>query len=231
MQIQCPHCAAQIPAAQINLDRLLATCSQCNAVFSFADQVEGAETIQPVERIDVPMPKGFEVHKMGNRLEITRKWFSPKYIFLTFFTVFWDGFMVMWFGIAITKGVWPMAVFGLLHGGVGVWLLYTVLAGYLNKTVIAVSGRELSITHGPLPWRGNKHLKSSNITQVYCKERIQHGKHSTNYTYEVQAILRGGAHEKLLSGLDESEQALYLEQEIERFLEIEDRPVKGELRK
>jgi len=230
MQIQCPHCSAQIPAAQINLDRLLATCSLCNAVFSFADQVEGTDAFHPVERIDVPMPKGIEMRKIGNRLEIIRKWFSPKYIFLTFFTVFWNGFMIMWFGITITKGAWPLAAVGLLHGGVGVWLLYTVLAGYLNKTVIAVSGRELSITHGPLPWRGNKQLKSSNITQVYCKERIHPGR-QPNCTYEVQAILRGGAHEKLLSGLDESEQALYLEQEIERFLEIENRPVKGELSK
>jgi hypothetical protein len=229
MQINCKQCGAQVPAEHINLDRLIAKCTSCHSVFSFADQIEDTTSVQPVERVAAPMPKRFEVNTSGGRLEITRRWFSFKFIFLTFFTLFWDGFMVVWFGIAISQGIWPMAAFGTLHGAVGIGLLYYVLAGYLNKTVITVDKRELAIAHGPLPWFGNKQMNPKDIEQLYCKEKIHHSRRSTNYSYEVHAILRGGTHEKILSGLDESEQVLYIEQEIERFLEIKDRPVRGEL--
>jgi hypothetical protein len=131
MQVTCKQCGAPIGAEAVNLDRLVAKCAFCNAVFSFADQLEPAERPRPAaERFDVPMPKGFDVQARTGRLRIARKWFSHK--------------------------------------------------------------------------------------------------NSTSTTYEVYAILQDGARQKLLSGLHEIEQALYIEQEIERFLEIEDRPVRGE---
>ena len=49
-------------------------------------------------------------------------------------------------------------------------------------------------------------------------------------TYEVHLIDRNYKHAKLVTGLPSSEHALYLEQEIERFLHIADRPVRGEYR-
>ena len=39
-----------------------------------------------------------------------------------------------------------------------------------------------------------------------------------------------GVQERLVDALDSSDQALYLEQEIERFLNIKDAPVVGEMR-
>ena len=135
MQIHCKQCSTEIPAEHINLDRMIAKCTFCNSVFSFADQVGATVSAQPIEKLDVPMPKKFKVNTLGGRLEIARKWFSSKFIALTFFTVFWDGFMIVWFGIALSQGIWIMAAFGTLHGAVGIGLLYYVLAGYLNKTV------------------------------------------------------------------------------------------------
>jgi hypothetical protein len=230
VQVTCKQCGAPIGAEALNLDRLVAKCAFCNAVFSFADQLEPAEQPRPAaERFAVPMPKGFDVQARTGQLQIVRKWFSGLYIFLTVFTLFWNGFMVVWFTIALTQGIWPMAAFGTLHGAVGIGLLYYTLAGYLNKTVIQVDRRELTITHGPLPWPGNRRLNPFDLAQLYTRERLHHHRNSTSTTYEVYAILQDGTRQKLLSGLHEIEQALYIEQEIERFLEIEDRPVRGEL--
>ena len=137
--------------------------------------------------------------------------------------------MLFWFGTAIARGIWPMAAFGTLHGAVGIGLSYYVLAGYINRTVIKVNRNMLTIKHGPLPWFGNKQLHSHDLAQLYCKECMHRHKNSSSCTYEVHAILKDGQHAKLVTGLDESEQALYLEQEIERFLRIEDQPVRGEM--
>lgn len=48
-------------------------------------------------------------------------------------------------------------------------------------------------------------------------------------TYEIHAITHSGRTIKPVSGLESSEQALFIEQEIEKHLNIKDTPVKGEL--
>jgi hypothetical protein len=229
MRITCAQCGADVLAENINIDNLIAKCNFCHAVFRFDDQLEPSQKPSPPHRLEVPMPKGIEVLPMGNRLEIIRKWFSLKIIFFTAFTVFWDGFMIAWFGIAFSQQQWLMAAFGTLHGAVGLGLLYYVLAGYLNRTVITVNRSLFTIKHTPLPWPGNKLLNPLDMTQLYCKERMHRNKNSISYTYEVHAISKDNEHTKLITGLDNSEQALYIEQEIERFLNIEDQPVRGEL--
>jgi hypothetical protein len=67
------------------------------------------------------------------------------------------------------------------------------------------------------------------VKQLYSKEKISRGRNSTTTTYEVHAVTHTGKNVKLLSGLESSEQALYIEQEIERYFRIEDAPVKGQI--
>jgi hypothetical protein len=73
-------------------------------------------------------------------------------------------------------------------------------------------------------------IKSETAAQIYCKEHISRGKNGTTTTYQVRAATHAGVQEKLVESLDSSDQALFLEQEIERFLNIKDAPVVGELR-
>jgi hypothetical protein len=228
MKLNCPYCGSEVPAEHVNLDRLIAKCAGCNAVFSFEDQID-LPGMQPLKRLDVPLPKGIELANNGYDLTIIRRWFSLKYIFLTFFCLFWDGFLLFWYSMALSQRIWIMALFATGHAAVGVFLTYTTIAGYLNRTTITVSHTALAVSHGPLPWPGHKQLDSAGIRQMYCKEQIHRGKNSTTYTYEVHVALNTGKDEKLVTGLENSEQALYLEQEIERFLRIQDQPVRGEL--
>lgn len=229
MQLVCKQCGAAIPSENINISKLVAKCTACHAIFRFEDQLGPAQEPVTTPRLEVPMPQGIQVDQLVSRLEITRRWFSLKIVFFTVFTLFWDGFMVVWFTIALSQGAWAMAAFGSMHGLVGLGLTYYVLAGYLNRTIITVNRSLLTITHAPLPWPGQKTLNPKDITQLYCKEQMHRNKSSVSYTYEVHGILRDNTHIKLVTGLDNSEQAFYLEQEIERFLAIEDQPVRGEI--
>ena len=83
--------------------------------------------------------------------------------------------------------------------------------------------------NGPIPYPGNRTLDAGQISQLYCRERVRRGKQSTYFTYDVNAAIEGQKEQKIVSGLDESEQALFIEQEIERFLKIPDTYVKGEV--
>lgn len=228
MHLRCPYCGSDIPAADVNLDNMVAKCASCSAVFRFDEQL-GEAVAAPRNQLDVPMPKGFAVENQGYELSIVRRWLSAKYFFLIFFCLFWDGFLLVWYGIAIAGRIWIMALFATFHAAIGLFLTYYTLAGFLNRTIVRVSPSLLAVNHGPLPWWGNKQLDTGGIAQVYCKEHIRRSRGTTSASFSVHAALHAGGEAKLVDDLDNADQALYLEQEVERFLGIKDVPVRGEM--
>ncbi len=224
MKIHCLSCGSEIPMLDVDLVGKIAKCTNCNNVFSFSVPSAAGK-----ERAPTNKPKDFSLERSVEGLTITRKWFTPAIIFLTFFCLFWNGFMAVWFYIAIKQKIYSMALFGLLHGAVGLGLLYGVLAVYLNKTYIRVSQNSLTITHRPLPWFGQKDLKQHNLKQLYTKEVINYSGRPYPTLYAVQAVTNQGEVIELISGFSSSEEALFIEQEIEKYLKIDDEPVSGEL--
>lgn len=231
MQLFCKSCGEAIRSDDINLDRAIAKCDACHSVFSFADQFPDAQPARAFSKpTDMELPKGLQVDNWGGELRIVRSWFSWAILFLVFFCVFWDGFLVVWYAIAIHEQQIIMMLFPLLHVAVGVGLTYFCIASFVNKTWITVSMGQLTVRHGPLPWPGNRSLFTHDIEQLYVTEHIHRGKNSTSTTYRVNVKKKDGDKVKLASGLQDADQALYIEQEIEKHLNIADRPVPGEMR-
>ena len=162
---------------------------------------------------------------------IRRKWFSPIFIFLTFFVIFWDGFLVVWYGMATSMDA-PLVfkIFPLIHVAVGLGLTYYVIAGYINKTDVIVSSSEIRIRSFPLPWLGDKTVDARDITQLYTKEIITRNKNGgTSSSYEVHLINTEGRQKRLIRGLNTKEEGLYMEKKIEEYLQIRDEGVSGEV--
>lgn len=230
-ELECGNCAAPLAAEQMDLRLGVARCIHCGAVFAL-EKIAGQRRSDQNEtkiRPRVNLPAGMELVDLGSTMEIRRRWFSVKLFFLLFFCVFWNGFMVFWHVMAIASGAWFMSLFGLLHTAVGIGVAYGTAAGFLNTTVIRAGQGMLEVTHGPLPWGGNKSLPSHDIQQLFCCEHRHHSKNGVHYTFEVLAVSRNQAKDKLLDGLDDADQALFIEQELERFLGLKDREVEGEL--
>jgi hypothetical protein len=233
-QLACKACGKLIPAADVNIDKALAKCLACNAVFSIAGDVGAGN--QP--RLPVPMPKGFRVESWGSELTLTRRWYTHGLWGLLAFCIFWDGFLVVWYAIGVTglfsgniEGpVWLMLVFPVLHVAVGVGMTYAVLCGFLNRTTVRISGGELSVSHGPIPWYSNQQLFASDIRQLYCAEsKRPAGQDNNRRTYEVIALLRADDKVTLLTGLEDLDHGLFVEQQIEQHLKISDERVPGEV--
>jgi hypothetical protein len=232
MQIHCKSCGREIDANDINLDRAIAKCRECNAVFSFSDRIPGS--VRPVSRRDpVPMPRAINIERMGGGRTIVRRWYSPVLFFLVVFIIIWDGFLVFWYVTALSSDDAPlmMKIFPLGHVAVGLGLTYYTLAGFLNRTRIHADRGEVSIRHGPLPWFGNRTIRAVDLEQLYCTRHVSRSRNSRTVTFRVNAATRGGRKIKLLSGIAEEDQALFIEQELEQHLNIEDREVRGEIRK
>ena len=193
-----------------------------------SDEKESFEKSPAKQRIEVDMPERFKVDRTATEMTIRWRWFTATTVFLTFFALIWNGFMIAWYTIAIATGVWVMALFGVIHLGVGFYLIYTVLTGYINKTTMTINPSGITIKHGPIPAKGNKVLNVADIKQLYCVEKISKGKNGSTITYQLNAITDTRRELPLIKNLTNSRQARYLEQTIEDFLNIRDEAVSGE---
>lgn len=228
MRVQC-RCGNDVSGVNIDLVRSVAKCDRCGEVFNCASQIASIATSGAPERPVFSLPQGMTVRQDTMDLILTRRWFSPVVIGMAFFCVFWDGFMIFWYTIAITKHQWAMAAFGSLHALVGVALTYGVMAGFLNATEIRVGQGMLKISHGPLPVPGDKKISSAEIEQLYTKQCLSHSEHGTSISYQVCAKTNQGKEMALISNVSQQDHALYIEQQIERRLHIRDEAVPGEI--
>ena len=231
MQLHCPSCGTLIPASDINLDRALAKCQACNAVLDLEEELRRQSKVKKT-RPRIPQAPGILLEDTGQGMRLSYRWFSPLFIFLAFFCFAWDSFLVFWYSIVFFANgpwIWIMAAFPVLHLAVGVGLTYYTLAGFLNSTVLDVGQEELRVRHGPLPWRGNRTLPTQNIEQLYCQKKFTQTNENQSCWYSVHAVLKGGRQVPLLTGLQDRERALFIEQIVEEYLGLEDQPVGGEL--
>ncbi len=230
MRIKCKKCREDVDSKDVDLERNIAKCAQCGEVFNCEDQLsEVTSRQQTVNRPDMTTPKGFTIKQDQGALVITRRWFGAQFLFLTFFCIFWDGFLVVWYSIALSQHVWIMAVFPVLHVLVGIGLTYYVLCGYLNRTIITVKRGSIDIIHVPLPAPGAVQITTAEIAQLYTKRKVYHGNDSYSETYEVRMKTYDQKDRKLMEGFYEQDQALFVEQQIERYLGIADATVQGEV--
>jgi hypothetical protein len=158
------------------------------------------------------------------------RWFSPGFIFLAIFALFWDGFLVFWYSIATSQEApLMMLLFPVVHVAVGIGVTYTALAGFYNRTLVCVGGGKLTIRHTPLPWPGNRELQAADLTQLYSEERIIRSRNGVQLKYQLNAITRENRKVALLRNLTAPDQVRFLERTIEESLGITNAPVQGEL--
>jgi hypothetical protein len=213
-----------VPARNIDLNGQIAKCDHCNSVFDCKDELSKVSNNM---RDEIKLPDGIKIKRDISGLNIERRWLNSKYIFLAFFTVLYGFYFFEYIqrpeSYRITS---PPSVQAL----VGVFLTYIVLSGCINKTNIIVNPQSLIIKHGPIPARGNKNINAGELKQLYSRERVSYSKKGRpDYSYEMHAETKSGKDIKLIAGLENKEQVLYIEQEIEKFLKIKDEPVSGEI--
>jgi hypothetical protein len=179
-----------------------------------------------------PRPQSVTVESKYDSLNIVYRWWSFKYLFLVVFCIAWDSFLVFWYSMVSQGAPWIMILFPIGHVAVGVGLTYYTIAGFMNRTFIKINQQWITVTHGPLPWIGNKRIDRIQIGQLYAEEiRSQTSRGGTSYQYLLNIILRDNTKLKLLAGLPSPDVALFIEQTIEEYLCIEDKPVIGEISK
>jgi hypothetical protein len=180
---------------------------------------------------ELGLPRQFTIERFDDYIHISRKWFGARAIFFIAFAIIWNTVLFTFFHNNDEQTVGLLRFLPLIHVAVGIGLIYYAIASILNKTDIFVSKEKLEVSHKPVPWLGNKTLDAKDIKQLYSKERISRNSNNNSNTvsYEIHVIGHSGSDTTLLKSLETSQQALYAEQEIEKFLGIKNKPVRGEI--
>ena len=179
------------------------------------------------------MPKHFQVEERADEVVIIHRWQWGAGVVMLGVGVFVGGF----FGTSnsslfeITESFFSIdTLFTIAQPTAALGFIYLGLAYLLNKTTIRIRADHLSIRHAPLLWPGNKQLNPAHLSQLYSEKYASHRQNdTTQYRYQVCAKTIDGREIKLLRGLEESEQARFIEQQLKKHLAIKDRPVQGEL--
>lgn len=203
-------------------------CPKCNSTIPADDPLRQAAA---PAKVDVPLPARFTLERAGADISIRWKWMTPAVWIQVGVAIPWFGLLCLMLS-ELFAGSSPLMATILMSPflALGITGSYSLTCMLVNRTSVGVSGGQLTVSHRPLLWPGNRVMPKSDIQQLYCREKF-HDKHRRTVTYQVLLTRRDGTTIKLLGGLEELDQALFIEQELERALGITDRSIRGELKR
>ncbi len=221
--LRCKSCGARIPITFATIKQQSVQCPNCGKTYTSMEEFQNSPE---GPRMAVAMPKGITINN-DDGLTIIRKWKSPATYFFTFFALVWNAGIAMFVVTAILSGEYELLLFTSIHILIGLGLVYKVAADFLNETRLQVKFGVLTIQHGPVPWPGKKEYPPGTITQIYCQKNESTSRNRRNVSYSVHWIDKSDKKRTLLGYLRNSDQALFIEQQLEKSLGIQDRPVDG----
>jgi hypothetical protein len=239
-KLRCPRCDASRTPGEVDFGSVPARCRICGAAVE-VENVRAEAGEKPKSR-HVAAPVNFQVEVYGGALQIAYQWLDAFIYVVALVLLVWADLMLIGFFLLWLPSLALPA--GLILVGVGAVLLYRIVAGHLNRTIVTAGGGSLVIWHGPLPWLRGRLIDAGHIDQLYVKREGQPqdrkrtigfgrgylGKVSSNtHDYQLRAIFRNGEDVRLLGRLGTLQEALFLEQAVEEHLGIVDRPVEGSI--
>lgn len=151
------------------------------------------------------------------QLVIRRRWMRTKHWFLLIL------FAAAGVGIAYAWGTTEPNVWLILGTVFVATCNYNLIVMFVNSTTVSADADGVTVRHGPIPswFARNAAAKKADIAQLYATRN--------GALFAVEAGLKSGQAVRLVAPLVTAEQALFVEQQLERVLGILDFPVPGEL--
>jgi len=214
----CPSCSQNVPAENINIQDKIAKCNKCHGIFSFENTIQTFVNNKTKE--SVLRPEGIEMFEFHEEIDFTIRQPFPSLMILplTFLPLFALLFTAIFFkgkvGLVLPAIFWFLTFLS----------LYYSVNRSEHKIFLSINDQELSIKWRPKNFNKDKVFDVREIDQLYIKSI-----HSNYYSvFMIVNGIDGQKHEELISSVGSRSKARFLEQEIERYLNIPDRPVPEE---
>lgn len=224
---RCTRCASSIAAERVDVARQIATCVACNNLVDLAPQIAAAQTAsaqamaaaapRPKARPPVSLPPGMAMTQGPSGLVLTRRWLRGKHFVML---------AVLMPLTAALAWAWQTRGFEGWMGFAAFFLAswdFMLVSMFVNSTTITIGEREIDVRHGPLPslFYTARRVPVADVEQLFAAP--------FGALFEVGVVLRDKTRVPLVRPVVSEEQALFVEQQIERRLGLVDVEVAGEL--
>lgn len=225
--LMCPNCYKILNPKDVDIISQKGHCSQCNTDFALNEA-----TVLYEPKPNVEFPGGMEVVESKEELRIKMKWRDISYG-LKFYSTF--SFLILGISTLLLLFTWGMDISELtklvLWNIFGLILSYIALVYMTNETNILVNKDYIDINHGPLFYiKLDEKIRVKDIDQLYVECKRYQSSRGEARAINFKVKKKNGRSFDLLKGLGSVEHYQYLEQEIERYLGIEDKQVRDELK-
>ncbi len=240
MQLKCRQCEKALHPGDVDIRDLSATCRHCGWAFGkaaspFRQTGDGSsrtvEPAPPSRRPGLPRPPrvAIDIDDATGALELSFP--ARRHLTMELAALFaLSGPLVTTLGFALFALRDGAPVFGALgFFGVlgGATMVAAGLAAVFRRARLRIGLRELEVV-GPLTLARARHPIDA-LVQLYVDEPSERGGLPT--TYALRAVTTDARHVTLLSGIRSPVFALFLEQELEHRMGIQDEEVPGEYRR
>lgn len=218
-KVNCPSCEKEVTAENLNLQNSVAKCGSCNVIFSIEQEVEKVKSKTGMKQ-ETLRPEGIDLFFYNDDLEIT---VQPHIQGIDAYGIVLLPILAI-IAIAIfyitEKSIHPYIPLAFSMGAL--YFIYRGLNYSKNKTYIDINDKSLSIKSRPKNLKKDKSYATGDIDQLYIRYSSDGTGHYT--IHMVTNAVEGQKHTKLIT-VNTLTKAKYLEQEIERYLNIENRKV------
>lgn len=152
----------------------------------------------------------------------------------------WEGLFIRLFKSVLALGAWVWCVefaldvqsasdswakyLPLFHATIALMLTYLAIAAWRNSTHLFLGRDAIEVYQAPVWMPGHKRIDTAEIEQLYVK----HNHRSRHSRIELRLKRHNKVDERILTITYPVDHALYLESEIEHYLDIKNRDVVGE---
>lgn len=216
-KLNCPSCGSDIPANDININDKIAKCGSCHAIFPFHKEIEQLLATDNVKQ-EIIRPEGIDIFRFRDSVDFTVK--QPLTVMETI-VISLTPLLIGPIVFGVIEGM-PAVSFGGILAALAV-IGYAIIQHYRHKIHLTINQRFLTVKWKPRKHVAEKTYRTEDIDQIYLK--------NTPTGLAVFMIVNGTdgqKHIKLIPKVSSISKAKYLEQEIEKYLGIEDRRIPEE---
>lgn len=224
MKIYCQDCRKELFVQNINIQNFIAKCHHCDSVFQLDSNFQNDNAQSEI--LDIPCPKNIHVIRTTHELVIELK-HQPIGLYIMLFLSSLLSFLFSLTLVPILKMYyWAVLFLGVF---LVIWI-FVLLKKHFGKIVIQVNSQEITVNRDALSFKRKNVFPTPSIKQLYCEEYIVTSDDDHYTRYDIMILTNNGEQIPLLSSVCSSEESLFIEQEIEKYLNIVDKKFPGEFK-
>lgn len=164
-------------------------------------------------------PPGIKVKRTIEGSVLRKNWFHYSHLPTISLAIAWNGFVVYWFIKYVAPAKSGSHLVILIPFAIGAAMAYFALAKAINRTRIIISNKSIRVSAKPLPWLGSAEVLRPNIHKITTSYDVS-ASNPQIQTSSVYIQEYDGSKHRIITDLESTKQAYFIQQIIEKNLNL-----------